>query len=69
MFNLNISNTLRSYIDFVRKDYSRAKYIIQCIQYIRNNNIDIYDHYEGDKDYDRTSKDDKERKDTNKYTM
>lgn len=69
MFNLNINTTLRDYIDSVRIEYSRAKYIIQCLQYIRTNNINIYDHYEVIRDDDRISKDDKERKDINKHTV
>ncbi len=64
MYNLNINNTLREYIDSVKGSYSRAKYILQCVKYIKTNGIDIYGHYEGDKDYERTSKDDKRREGT-----
>lgn len=59
--NLNIPSTLTGYLDRNRKSKCRAWFIINCIRYVKENNIDIYDHYEGNDE--RTNKTNKEGKD------
>ena len=45
--NININSSLREFIDSVRGEDCRAKYILKCVSYIRDNNIDINEYYEG----------------------
>ena len=44
--DLVIPKYLREYIDHTRNTLSRARYILDCILYIKNNNIDIYYQHE-----------------------
>lgn len=44
---LNLNESLRDYIDSKRGIYCRAKYILMCVNYIRSNNIDLNEYYEG----------------------
>lgn len=44
---LNLNEDTRLHIDFTRGEHCRAKYILMCVNYIRDNNIDIDEYYEG----------------------
>lgn len=44
---LNLNEPLRTFIDKVRGNSCRAVYILRCVDYIRSNNIDINEYYEG----------------------
>lgn len=44
---LNINLNLREFIDKYRGLRCRADYILKCVSYIRDNNIDINVYYEG----------------------
>lgn len=44
---LLIPKILIDYIDSVKGDWSRAKYILHCVDYVRKNNININLQYEG----------------------
>jgi hypothetical protein len=44
--DLVIPKYLRDYIDQSRNTLSRARYILDCILFIKNNNIDIYYQHE-----------------------
>ncbi len=45
---LKLNVLLKEFIDKERKLLCRAVYIIRCVSYIRDNNIDINNYYEGD---------------------
>ena len=44
---LKLNEDIRLYIDSNRGEHCRAKYILMCVNYIRDNNIDIDEYYEG----------------------
>lgn len=44
---LNLNEDIRLYIDSKRGESCRAKYILMCVNYIRSNNIDLNEYYEG----------------------
>ena len=44
---LNLNESLRTFIDRMRGNSCRAVYILRCVDYIRGNNIDINEYYEG----------------------
>lgn len=44
---LNLNESLKNFIDNMRGVSCRAKYILRCVDYIRSNNIDINEYYEG----------------------
>ena len=44
---LNLSEDIRLHVDSNRGEHCRAKYILMCVNYIRDNNIDIDEYYEG----------------------
>lgn len=64
MFDLRIPKYLRDFIDKSRGNNCRAKYILRCITYVKDNNININEYYENIK-YDRIKQDTKEREDIN----
>lgn len=45
--NINLPYLLSKFIDDSRGIKCRAWFIINCIKYIRDNQIDIYAYYEG----------------------
>lgn len=47
MLSLNLPSYLKGYIDQYRSVKSRAWYIVSCLRYVYENNIDIYAYYEG----------------------
>lgn len=46
MLNLRLPLELREFIDSVRGVHCRAKYIIRCVSYVRDNCVDVNDYYE-----------------------
>lgn len=62
MFDLRIPYDLRTFIDSVRGFSCRAVYILRCVSYIKDNEIDVNEYYENIK-YDRTKKYDKKGED------
>ena len=47
MLNLKLPKYLIEFIDKSKSLKCRAWYITKCIQFIYDNNINIYEHYEG----------------------
>lgn len=45
--NIKLNLTLREFIDSNRGEDCRARYILKCVSYIRDNNIDLNEYYEG----------------------
>ncbi len=68
MFNLKIPKHLLEFIDNSRGIECRAVYILKCIAYIKNNNIDVITQYENTNN-DGTSKNEQKGKDSYKRTM
>lgn len=66
--DLVIPKYLREYIDESRMSLSRARYILDCISYIRNRNIDIYCQHEPNEgeNNDRIEKSSRGRKNFNR---
>lgn len=62
MFDLRIPKYLLEFIDINRSSYCRAKYILNCVKYIKQNNINIHEYYENI-NYERIEIHDKERED------
>lgn len=58
---LNLNACLRTFIDKERGLMCRAVYIIKCVSYIRDNNINIHDYYEGDYSNERIKESNTER--------
>ena len=59
---LHINSSLTSFIDTYRGVRCRADYILKCVSYIRDNNIDINDYYEGMSNNEEFKRINKERK-------
>lgn len=47
MLNLKLPSTLIKYVDTFRSTKCRAWYIVQCVRYVYEHNINIYEYYEG----------------------
>lgn len=69
LFNINLD--IKEFIDSMKGSNSRGKYILQCIKYIKDNNINVMCSYDGcSKDeYERITKDDKDGENTNSNTV
>ena len=50
MIKVNVNTDVKDYIEQERSLYSRAKYIVHCVKYVRDHKINIYDHYESGKE-------------------
>lgn len=47
MLSLKLPKYLLSYLDEYRSSKCRAWYVLKSLQYVYENNINIYEHYEG----------------------
>ena len=61
MINLKLPAYLKEYVDTYRSVKCRAWYIVACVRYAYEHNIDIYAYYEGMKDGKEFKGDDKKR--------
>lgn len=64
MLSLKLPSYLKDYIDKYRSVKCRAWYILGCVRYVYEHNIDIYAYYEGMKDGKEFKGDDKKRQGT-----
>lgn len=55
--NINLPSYLTLYIDKYRSVKSRAWFILNCVKYIEENNINVYAYYEGMNNEERINKD------------
>ena len=54
--NIKLPSLLSNFIDDNRSIKCRAWFIVNCIRYIKDNNIDIYAYYEGMNNEERIKK-------------
>lgn len=67
--NINLPSYLTRYIDQFRSVKCRAWYIVKCVSYCYENNIDIYEYYESIANNERTERTSKEGKNRGIDTM
>lgn len=60
--NISIPSYLTSYIDTYKNTKCIAWYVIKCVKYCKDNNVNIYEYYVGIDDDDRTKDIRSERK-------
>lgn len=59
MLSLKLPSYLKDYIDSFRGVKCRAWYIVNCVRYVYEHDVDIYAYYEGMKDGNKFKGDDK----------
>jgi hypothetical protein len=47
MLNIRLPKLLLDYINTNRSSQCRAWYVLHCVKYCYENNLNIYEHYEG----------------------
>lgn len=60
MLSLKLPSYLKDYIDLYRSVKCRAWYIVNCVRYVYEHNIDVYAYYEGMNNGKELKGDDKE---------